>query len=142
MIGLASDHAGYDLKQFIKTYLDRRGVAYIDYGTDSPASCNYADYGHLLADAVEKGKVYPGIAICGSGNGINMTVNKHSGIRAALCWNAEMAYMARLHNDANILTLPGRYLSMNETEKILDIFLDTAFEGGRHQSRIDSISIK
>ncbi len=142
MIGLASDHAGYELKQFIKTYLDRNCVEYIDFGTDEPVSCNYADYGHLLAEAVEKGEVYPGIAICGSGNGINMTVNKHPGVRAALCWNEEIAYMARLHNDANILTLPGRYLSLNEAEKILDTFLNTAFEGGRHKARIDSIPIK
>lgn len=142
MIGLASDHAGYALKEFIKTILDKKGVAYTDFGTNSPESCNYATYGHLLADAVERKEIYPGIAICGTGNGINMTVNKHSGIRAALCWNVEMAYMARLHNDANILTLPGRLLSMNETEKILDIFLNTDFEGGRHRSRIDSIPIK
>ncbi len=142
MIGLASDHAGYEIKQFVKTYLDKKGIAYIDYGTDAPVSCNYAEFGHLLADAVEKGEVYPGIAICGSGNGINITVNKHQGIRAALCWNAEIAGLARLHNDANILTLPGRFLSINETEKILDVFLNTAFEGGRHQSRIDSIPLR
>ena len=142
MIGLASDHAGYELKQFIKTYLDRKGVEYIDFGTDAPVSCNYADYGHLLASAVEKGEVYPGIAVCGSGNGINMTMNKHSSVRAALCWCAEIAQLARLHNDANILTLPGRYLSEDETEKILDTFLNTAFEGGRHQTRIDAIPEK
>ncbi|MDR1370640.1 MAG: RpiB/LacA/LacB family sugar-phosphate isomerase [Dysgonamonadaceae bacterium] len=142
MIGLASDHAGYELKQFIKTYLDKKGIAYIDFGTDAPVSCNYADYGHLLAAAVEKGEVYPGIAVCGSGNGINMTVNKHPDIRSALCWCAEIAHLARLHNDANILTLPGRFLSMNETEKILDEFLNTAFEEGRHQARIDSIPVK
>lgn len=139
MIGLASDHAGYHLKEFIKSVFDKKGIVYIDFGTDSPTSSNYAKYGHLLANAVEKGEVYPGIAICGSGNGINMTVNKHPGIRAALCWNAELACLARLHNDANILTLPGRFLSMNETEKILDAFLNTVFEGGRHQARIDSI---
>ncbi|MDR3061513.1 MAG: ribose 5-phosphate isomerase B [Dysgonamonadaceae bacterium] len=139
MIGLASDHAGYHLKEFIKSVFDKKGIAYIDFGTDSPTSSNYAEYGHFLANAVERNEVYPGIAICGSGNGINMTVNKHPGIRAALCWNAELAYLARLHNDANILTLPGRFLSMNETEKILDTFLNTAFEGGRHQARINSI---
>ena len=142
MIGLASDHAGYELKQFIKAYLDKKGLEYIDFGIDAPVSCNYADYGHLLASAVEKGEVCPGIAICGSGNGINMTVNKHPSVRAALCWCEEIAHMARLHNDANILTLPGRYLSENETEKILDTFFDTAFEGGRHQARIETIPIK
>jgi ribose 5-phosphate isomerase B len=142
MTGLASDHAGYQLKEFIKSLFDKKGLAYIDFGANSPESCNYAEYGHLLADAVEKGEVYSGIAVCGSGNGINMTVNKHPGIRAALCWNVELARLARLHNDANVLALPGRFLSMNETEKILDAFLNTAFEGGRHQVRIDSIPIK
>ncbi len=140
-IGIASDHAGYEIKEFIKYILEKRGITCKDYGTDSRMSCNYAEYGHLLAYAVEKGEVYPGIAICGSGNGINMAVNKHAGIRSALCWNPEMACLARLHNDANVLALPGRFLSINETEKILNAFLDTAFEGGRHQSRIDSIPL-
>ncbi len=141
VIGLASDHAGYEIKQFIQSVLDKKNIAYIDFGTHSNASCNYAEYGHLLADAVEKGNVYPGIAICGSGNGINMTLNKHQGIRAALCWNTEIAQLARAHNDANILTLPGRFLALNEIEQIINIFLETPFEGGRHQARIDSIPL-
>ena len=141
MIGLASDHAGFHLKEFIKSVLDKKGITYLDFGPDSPASSNYAEYGHLLARAVERGEVSPGIAVCGSGNGINMTVNKHPGIRAALCWTVETARLARLHNDANILTLPGRFLSINETEAILDVFLYTAFEGGRHQVRIDAIPV-
>ena len=140
-IGLASDHAGYKLKQFIKSVLDKKSLAYIDFGTDSEISCSYTGPGHLLADAIEKGKAYPGIAICGSGNGINITVNKHAGIRSALCWCPEIAWLARSHNDANILALPGRFLSENDAKEILEIFLNTPFEGGRHQTRIDAIPL-
>ncbi|MDR1719254.1 MAG: ribose 5-phosphate isomerase B [Dysgonamonadaceae bacterium] len=139
IIGLASDHAGYPLKEFIKTLLDRDGKSYTDFGTCSTAACNYAEYGHLLADAVTKGRVSLGIAVCGTGNGINMTVNKHAGIRSALCWNKEIARLARAHNDANLLALPGRFLSLLETEQIVEVFLTTPFEGGRHLARIGLI---
>lgn len=105
-IGLACDHAGFELKEYVRGWLEVKGWAYKDFGTNSAASVDYPDYAHPLALAVESGECYPGIAICGSGNGINMTLNKHQGIRAALCWNAEIAHLARQHNDANILVMP------------------------------------
>ncbi|MDD2247268.1 MAG: ribose 5-phosphate isomerase B [Proteiniphilum sp.] len=138
-IGIGSDHAGFRRKQFILNLLKERGVPFKDFGTYSMESCDYPDYAHPLAIAVENGECYPGIAVCGSGNGINMTVNKHQGIRAALCWNSEIAYYARAHNDANILTVPGRFLSDEEVIEILDTFLKTSFEGGRHERRINKI---
>ena len=141
-IGLASDHAGYELKEFVKTYLQGKGIAYKDFGTDSEASCDYPDYAHPLALAVEKSTCYPGIAICGSGEGISMTLNKHQGIRAALCWHPEIASLTRQHNDANVLVMPGRFISHEEAVAIMDNFLGTAFEGGRHQGRIDKIPVK
>ena len=142
MIGLACDHAGFELKEYVRSWLDARGWAYRDFGTYSTESVDYPEFAHPLALAVEGGECYPGIAICGSGNGIAMTLNKHQGIRAALCWTAEIAHMARLHNDANILVMPGRYISTNEADKILQEFLSTSFEGGRHQRRIEKIPVK
>ena len=142
MIGLACDHAGFELKEYVRSWLDARGWAYRDFGTYSTESVDYPEFAHPLALAVEGGECYPGIAICGSGNGIAMTLNKHQGIRAALCWTAEIAYMARLHNDANILVMPGRYISTNEADKILQEFFSTSFEGGRHQRRIEKIPVK
>jgi ribose 5-phosphate isomerase B len=139
VIGLCSDHAGFELKEYIKEIFDSKGVAYKDFGTFSSDSCDYPDYAHPLAEAVEAGEVYPGIAICGSGNGISMTLNKHQGIRAALCWEKEIASLARLHNDANVLVMPGRFVSHGEALSIMESFLNTAFEGGRHQKRIDKI---
>ncbi|MDR2805163.1 MAG: ribose 5-phosphate isomerase B [Dysgonamonadaceae bacterium] len=138
-IGLASDHAGYEIKEFIRGLLDKKGIPYIDYGTYTSDSVNYAEYGHKLAEAIEKEEVSTGIAVCGSGNGINMTLNKHAKIRSALCWNEKIAELARAHNKANVLALPGRFLSMDTVEKIVDTFLNTPFEGGRHQDRIDAI---
>jgi len=142
VIGLASDHAGFALKQFVKQWLEANGFAYKDFGTYSEQSCDYADYGHPLALAVEAGECYPGIAICGSGNGINMTLNHHAGIRAALCWIPEIGHLARQHNDANVLVMPGRFISSETAEAILNEFLHTPFEGGRHQARIDKIPVK
>jgi ribose 5-phosphate isomerase B len=139
--GLASDHAGYELKEFIRIFLDKKGIPYIDYGTYSTESVDYAVFGHELAKAIETGEVSRGIAVCGSGNGINMTMNRHKEIRSALCWNEEIARLARAHNDANVLALPGRFLSADRTEKIVEIFFKTPFEGGRHKDRIDRISI-
>lgn len=141
-VGLASDHAGFDLKQFVKRYLDKKGIAYKDFGTDSTASCDYPDFAHPLAEAVEKGECYPGIGICGSGEGISMTLNKHQHIRAALCWIPEIAHLARQHNDANVLVMPGRFIDTVMAEKIMDEFFSTAFEGGRHQRRIDKIPVQ
>lgn len=140
-LGLSCDHAGYELKEFIKQLLDSRGLAYKDFGTYSAESCDYPDFAHALARAMEAGEVYPGIAICGSGNGISMALNKHQEIRAALCWEEEIARLARAHNDANVLVMPGRFISREEAEKALDAFLNTPFEGGRHQRRVDKIKL-
>ena len=136
VVGLASDHAAFPLKQFVKKYLDERGIAYKDYGTHTEDSCNYATFGHALAEGIEQGEVYPGIAMCGSGEGIAMTLNKHQSIRAGLCWQEEIARLIRQHNDANVLVLPGRFISEEEAKRVLDAFLNTEFEGGRHEERI------
>ena len=139
-IGLASDHAGYELKEYIKTWLVAKGYTFKDFGTYSADSCDYADYAHPLAEAVEAGECYPGIAVCGSGQGIGITLNKHQGIRAALCWIPEIAHLARQHNDANILVMPGRFIDQDMANKIMDEFFNTDFEGGRHQKRVDMIT--
>ncbi|NCC09720.1 MAG: ribose 5-phosphate isomerase B [Bacteroidia bacterium] len=142
MIGICSDHAGYELKLYVRTWLEAKGYAYKDFGTSSTESVDYPDFAHPLAEAVERGECYPGIAICGSGNGINMTLNKHQGVRAALCWIPEIAHLARLHNDANVLVMPGRFITTQEADAILTAFFSTDFEGGRHQNRIDKIPLK
>lgn len=141
-IGIASDHAGFQLKQFVKEYLNEKGIEYKDYGTYDEASCNYAEYGHALAEGIERGEVCPGIAICGSGEGISMTLNKHQGIRAGLCWMPEIAHLTRQHNDANVLVMPGRFIDNDMARAIMDEFLNTPFEGGRHQSRIAAIPLR
>lgn len=138
-IGLASDHAGYPAKRIVIRLLTEKGIPFKDFGTYSEESCDYADFAHPLAIAVEKEECYPGIAICGSGNGINMTMNKHQGIRSALCWNQDTAFLARAHNDANVLALPGRLLDEEAIYEIMVTFLNTPFEGGRHKKRIDKI---
>lgn len=141
-IGICSDHAGYELKSIIEGYLESKGLKYKDFGTNSEASCDYPDFAHPCALAVENGECYPGIAMCGSGNGIAMTLNKHQDIRAALCWNTELASLARRHNDANVLVLPARFIAPEVALAIVDTFLTTDFEGGRHQRRIDKIAVK
>jgi len=141
IIGLCSDHAGFETKEYVKQLLEERGLPYKDFGTYSPESCDYPDYAHPMAYAIEKGEVYPGIAVCGSGVGISITLNKHQGVRAALCWMAEIAQLSRAHNDSNVLVLPGRFISKEETSKTVDAFLSTTFEGGRHQQRIDKIPL-
>jgi len=141
MIGLSSDHAGFDLKEFVKQILDSKGIAYKDFGTNSRESCDYPDFAHPLAEAVESGGVDCGIGICGSGNGIAMTLNKHPKIRAAICWDNEIARLARAHNDANILVMPGRFISHEEALRVVETFLNTSFEGGRHLRRINKIPI-
>jgi ribose 5-phosphate isomerase B len=138
-IGIASDHAGFERKGAVAEWLVDQVAELHDFGTDSTASADYADYAHPLAQAVENGEFDLGIAICGSGNGINITVNKHQGIRAALCWKPELAALARQHNNANILSLPGRFITDEEAIEMVQIFLTTDFEGGRHQTRIDKI---
>ena len=141
-IGLASDHAGFELKEFVKSYVEKKGYVCKDFGTYSAESCDYPDYAHPLAIAVESIEVDLGIALCGSGNGIAMTLNKHQGIRAAICWNTEIARVTRAHNDANILVLPARFINREEAEKMINIFLNTPFEGGRHQRRVEKIGIQ
>lgn len=141
-IGLASDHAGYELKQFVIQYLEEKGISFNDYGTYSEESCDYPDYAHALGNAMEEGLVETGIAICGSGEGISMTLNKHQNIRAALVWMPEIAKMTRMHNDANVLVMPGRYISKETAKEIMDEFFATPFEGGRHVKRIEKIPVK
>lgn len=140
-IALASDHAGFELKAIVEGYLEARGAAYKDFGTESAESCDYPDFAHPAALAVESGECSMGIAMCGTGNGIAMTLNKHQGIRAALCWNKEIAALARQHNDANVLVMPARFIDAVTALAIVDTFLDTSFEGGRHQRRIDKIPV-
>jgi len=143
LIGLATDHAGFEMKEFVKTFLNsKEDYSYKDFGTHSSESSDYPDFAHPLAEAVENKEVDLGIAFCGSGNGIAMALNKHQGIRAAICWNAEMARLTRAHNDANILVLPARFISISEIENIINMFLNTPFDGGRHQRRIDKIPVK
>lgn len=140
-IALAADHAGFPIKEVIKNYLNQKGIKVKDFGTYSEESSDYADFAHPMASAVENKEYEIGISVCGSGNGINMTTNKHQGIRAALCWNSEISELARSHNDANICSIPGRYVSEEEVINIVDKFLNTDFEGGRHQRRIDKIPL-
>lgn len=141
-IAIGCDHAGYELKMAVIAGLKKEGFEVMDFGTHSTESIDYPDYGHPVADLVEKDKNIIGIVICGSGNGINMTVNKHQGIRSALCWNKEIAALARQHNNANVLALPARFISIEEGLEMVNTFLNTEFEGGRHQNRIDKIPCK
>jgi ribose 5-phosphate isomerase B len=141
-IGIACDHAGYELKEKLLKYFDDEKIKTKDFGTYTPESSDYADYAHPLAEWVEKeGKTF-GISICGSGNGISMTVNKHQGIRAALCWNPEVARLARFHNNANICSIPARFVTFDIAKLIIQNFLNTSFEGGRHIERINKIPLK
>ena len=141
-VALCSDHAGYATKQAVIAYLEQAGIAYKDFGTYSEESCDYPDFAHKCAEAVESGECYPGIGICGTGEGVCMTLNKHQGIRAGLCWKPEIAALTREHNDANVLVMPGRFISNEEALEITNTFLSTEFAGGRHQRRIDKIPLK
>ena len=141
-LGMCCDHAGYALKQYVVQWLEAKEIEFKDYGTYSPESADYPDVAHPLAEAIEAGEHDCAIAICGSGNGISMTLNKHQGIRAALVWIPEIAHMTRLHNDANILVMPGRFISTETASQIMEEFFNTEFEGGRHQKRIDKIPVK
>jgi ribose 5-phosphate isomerase B len=141
-IALVSDHAGYFLKEKILSFLIKEKYHVKDFGCSEGEIVDYPDFGHPLANAVSEGNFELGISICGTGNGINMVVNKHPGIRAALCWNEEIGRLSRAHNDANILTLPGWFISESEAYLIVRTFLTTEFEGGRHLKRIEKISLK
>jgi ribose 5-phosphate isomerase B len=138
-LGMACDHAGYSMKVKVKEYLESLGFEVVDFGTHSEASADYADYAHPLANAIENGELEFGIAMCGSGNGINMTLNHHKAIRSALCWIPEIAALAKQHNNANICALPARFITFEEAKAIVDAYLNAEFEGGRHQTRIDKI---
>lgn len=140
-IAIGSDHAGFELKEQLITYLKSHNNNVIDKGCFSLDRVDYPDYGHAVANAVINNEVDFGVLMCGSGNGINMSANKHKGIRAALCWNSEIALLARQHNDANIIVLPARYISIEEAYKCLDDFLTAKFEGGRHQARLEKIDV-
>ncbi len=138
-LAIASDHAGFALKEKVKAFLEKKGVYAEDFGTDSESSVDYPDFAHPLAAAVDNGRFPLGIVICGSGNGVCMTVNKHAGIRGALVWTNELASLARQHNDANVLCLPARFVSEELALQMVETFLTTAFEGGRHLNRVEKI---
>jgi ribose 5-phosphate isomerase B len=141
IIPIGSDHAGFELKQELLKYLEKKGFQPDDKGTYSSERADYPDFGHAVATALNQNEADLGILMCGSGNGIAMSANRHKGIRAALCWNEDIARMARQHNDANILVLPARYITLEVAKKCVDAFLDEKFEGGRHQERIQKIEI-
>jgi ribose 5-phosphate isomerase B len=140
-IAIGNDHAGTEYKFAIVKHLESKGITVINYGTNSKDSVDYPDFVHPVADDVENNKVDYGILICGSGNGVSMTANKHQGVRAALCWNKEITTLARQHNNANILSIPARYTAMQQVLEMVDTFLQTPFEGGRHQTRVDKIPL-
>lgn len=138
-IAIGSDHAGFEYKELIIKYLNKSGHNVLNKGTFSPDSADYADFAHPVAIAVETSVADLGILVCGSGNGVCMTANKHAKIRAALCWTTELAALARQHNNANILCVPARFVSKRMAQNMVKVFLDSSFEGGRHQTRIDKI---
>ncbi len=140
-IAIGSDHAGFEYKESIIQALINQGITVFDVGPHDAASVDYPDFGHPVANAVEDGTVDLGIVLCGSGNGISMTVNKHQGIRCALCWTSEIASLARQHNNANVLAIPARFVAKEQALAIVSIFINTDFEGGRHQLRVDKIKI-
>lgn len=140
VLALASDHAAFKLKEFLSNKLNEAGYKFHDFGTYSEESTDYPDYAHKLGSAINKGEFQIGIAMCGSGNGVNMTVNKYPNVRGALCWNSEQAELTRQHNNANVLSLPGRFIEFDEAWKAVELFLNTEFEGGRHQRRVDKVS--
>ncbi|MBR5198999.1 MAG: ribose 5-phosphate isomerase B [Bacteroidales bacterium] len=141
-LGICSDHAGFDFKTDLIKHLQELGHEVVDFGTHSTASMDYPDVAHPLANAVENGEVDFGIAMCGTGNGMQMALNKHQGIRAGLCWSAEISQLIRQHNDANVLVMPARFVPFETIVEITDAYLNTPFEGGRHQGRIDKIPCK
>lgn len=141
-IAIGNDHAGTQYKFEIVKLLEKKGYKVLNFGTDTEDSMDYPDTVHPVAEAIESGKADFGITLCGSGNGAQMAANKHQGIRAALCWNNELVELARLHNNANILSIPARFVSLQQALGFVEIFLTTKFEGGRHQTRIEKIPRK
>ena len=141
-IGIACDHAGYELKEFLTGYLASKGFEVFDFGCHSEESCDYPDHAHPMAEALEKGEFPRAIGICGSGEGMAMTLNKHAQVRASLVWIPEIAKLTRLHNDSNVLVLPARFISNEEALEILNEWLNTELEGGRHIRRVEKIAVK
>lgn len=139
-IVIASDHAGFELKEFIKERLKNK-IEFIDLGTFSSESIDYPDFAHPLAEKISKNEFNFGLLMCGSGNGVAMTANKHRNVRAALCWNEEITRLARLHNDANVLVFPARFIDYNIVIPMIELFISTPFEGGRHTKRVDKINL-
>ena len=139
-IAIGCDHAGFDTKEELISFLEGENMLFKDFGTYSRDSVDYPDFARPVATAVENGEAAFGILLCGSANGVAITANKHQGVRAAICWGEELAELARKHNDANVLCIPARFVSEGDAEKMLDIFMNTAFEGGRHSQRVDKIS--
>lgn len=138
-VAIGSDHAGFDYKEDLISFLEGKGIVYTDFGTHSRDSVDYADFAHPVAQSVEKGESAFGILLCGSANGVAITANKHQGIRAAICWGEELAKLAREHNDANVICIPARFVREGDAEKMVSLFITTAFEGGRHARRVDKI---
>lgn len=138
-IAIGSDHAGFEYKELLKAWLQKNNFEVKDFGTNSSASADYPDFAHPVANAVESKQFELGVLVCGSANGVAITANKHQGIRAAICWTDELASLARQHNDANIVCIPARFISTDTAEKIVDRFLKTPFEGGRHATRVGKI---
>ena len=141
-IGIACDHAAYDLKEFLVGYLSTKGFEVKDFGTYSEESCDYPDFAHALGEAIDNGEVERGVALCGSGEGISMTLNKHQSVRAALCWIPEIAKLSRQHNNSNVLSMPARFITNDEALEMLNVWLETEFEGGRHQRRLDKMPLQ
>ncbi|MEG1951291.1 MAG: ribose 5-phosphate isomerase B [Bacteroidales bacterium] len=141
VIAIGSDHAGFELKEYLIDHLSKEGYLFKDYGTYDKESVDYPDYAHALAKDISNGNMSIGILICGTGNGISMTANKHPHVRCALCWNKEIAELSRMHNNANILALPGRFIDFKLASEVVKLFLKTPFEGGRHQRRIEKMDI-
>jgi ribose 5-phosphate isomerase B len=139
-IAIGGDHAGFSYKEFIVEALQSNGLNVKDFGTYSAASVDYPDFAHPVANAVEQGEAACGILICGSANGVAISANKHQGIRAAICWMEELAQLARQHNNANVICIPARFVTQNEAQRMIELFLDTPFEGGRHQNRVAKIA--
>ena len=141
-IAIGSDHAGFEYKESIISFLDAKSLAYHDLGTFSSGSVDYPDFAHPVATEVENGEAAFGILICGSANGVAITANKHQGIRAAVCWGEELAELARKHNNANVICIPARFVRESVAEKMVQLFIETEFEGGRHESRVNKIACK
>lgn len=139
-IAIGNDHAGVDYKKAIVAFLESRGIEVKNFGTDTAESVDYPDFGHAVAQALERGEAEMGVVICGSGNGIAMTVNKHAAVRCALCWTKEIAELARAHNDANVVSIPARFTAIEQAVEIVRTFIETSFEGGRHERRVGKIS--